>query len=46
MKNAAFSMDELSSLSKQRYVSPYFIAIVHAGRGENDQALAWLEKAY
>jgi tetratricopeptide (TPR) repeat protein len=38
-------LDELEGLSKKRYVSPYFIAIVHAGRGETDKALEWLEKA-
>ena len=38
-------LDELKGLSKKRYVSPYFIAIVHAGRGEKDEAFEWLEKA-
>ena len=38
-------LDELKGLSKKRYVSPYFMAIVHAGRQEKDEALAWLEKA-
>jgi TolB-like protein/tetratricopeptide (TPR) repeat protein len=38
-------LDELKGLSKKCYVSPYFIAIVHAGRGEKDEALEWLEKA-
>ncbi|MFN2511907.1 MAG: tetratricopeptide repeat protein [Pyrinomonadaceae bacterium] len=38
-------LDELKGLAKKRYVSPYFIAIVHAGRGEKDEALEWLEKA-
>ncbi len=36
----------LTELSKQRYVPPYNIAIVHAGLGEIDAALGWLEKAY
>ena len=31
---------------KQKYVSPYFIALVYVGLGEKDQAFAWLEKAY
>lgn len=39
-------LDELNELSKERYVSPYFIAIVHAGLGEKDKALEWLEKAF
>lgn len=38
-------LDELKGLSKKRYVSPYFMAIVHAGRQEKDEALEWLEKA-
>jgi hypothetical protein len=36
----------LTELSKQKYVPPYNIAIVHAGLGEFDAALGWLEKAY
>jgi TolB-like protein/thioredoxin-like negative regulator of GroEL len=39
-------LDELKGLSKKRYVSPYFVAIVHAGRGDKDQAMEWLERAY
>ena len=29
----------------RRYVSPYHRALVYVGLGENDQAIAWLEKA-
>lgn len=36
----------LTELSKQKYVPPYNIAIVHAGLGEVDAALGWLEKAF
>ncbi len=36
----------LKELSKQKYVPPYNIAIVHNGLGEVDAALGWLEKAY
>ena len=32
--------------SKQRYVSPYFIAIIYAGLGEKDEAFKRLEEAY
>jgi TolB-like protein/Tfp pilus assembly protein PilF len=32
--------------SAQRFVSPYNIAIVFAGLGDEENALAWLEKAY
>ena len=36
---------QLNSLSNQRYVSPYDIAIVHVGLQEIDTAFAWLTKA-
>jgi hypothetical protein len=31
---------------KERYVSPYDIAIICAGLGEKDRALEWLNQAY
>ena len=39
-------LEGLGHLSASRYVSPYSIALVHAGLGDRDQAMAWLEKAY
>ena len=36
---------ELNSRSAERFVSPYHIAIVHAGLGEVDSAFEWLERA-
>lgn len=39
-------LDELKDLSRQRYVPPYNIAMIHAGLGEKDQVFTWLEKAY
>jgi TolB-like protein/DNA-binding winged helix-turn-helix (wHTH) protein/tetratricopeptide (TPR) repeat protein len=36
----------LVDLSATRYVSPYSIALVHAGLGNREQALDWLDKAY
>ena len=36
----------LESLSGERYVPPYAIALVHAGLGERDAALASLDRAY
>jgi TolB-like protein/DNA-binding winged helix-turn-helix (wHTH) protein len=36
---------ELDEQSKHRYVSPYDRALIYAGLGENEQALAWLKKA-
>jgi tetratricopeptide (TPR) repeat protein len=39
-------LNQLKMLQKQRYVSPYDIAIVHVGLGENDAAFVWLERAF
>ena len=39
-------LEGLRHLSATRYVSPYSVALVHAGLGDRDQALAWLDKAY
>jgi TolB-like protein/DNA-binding winged helix-turn-helix (wHTH) protein/Tfp pilus assembly protein PilF len=39
-------LEGLGHLSVTRYVSPYSVALVHAGLGDRDQALAWLDKAY
>jgi DNA-binding winged helix-turn-helix (wHTH) protein/TolB-like protein/Tfp pilus assembly protein PilF len=39
-------IDDLNELAKQRYVSPFSIAIAQLGLGEKDSALANLEKAY
>ena len=38
-------LDELKEQSKTRYVSPVSMAVIHAGLGEHEQAIAWLEKA-
>jgi len=39
-------LDELQGRARQKYVSPFFIALVYTGLGEKDQAFEWLEKAY
>ncbi|MGB7063270.1 MAG: protein kinase [Candidatus Zixiibacteriota bacterium] len=39
-------LDQLHELSKQRYVSPFYIALIYVGIGQKDQAFEWLEKAY
>jgi DNA-binding winged helix-turn-helix (wHTH) protein/Flp pilus assembly protein TadD len=39
-------LDELHALSTQRYVPPHNIAMVYNGLGEDDKALAWLERAF
>lgn len=40
------SLAELASMAPDQYVDPYFLALVHAGLGEDDQALESLEAAY
>ena len=39
-------LDRLQALSQSTYVSPFDIALVHVGLGMNDEAFAWLDKAY
>ncbi len=39
-------LDELKSLSAQRYIPASNIATVYIALGEQDEAIAWLEKAY
>jgi DNA-binding winged helix-turn-helix (wHTH) protein/TolB-like protein/Flp pilus assembly protein TadD len=42
---AQAALDELKTLSTQRYVPPYNIAMVYNGLGEDNEALLWLERA-
>jgi TolB-like protein/DNA-binding winged helix-turn-helix (wHTH) protein/Tfp pilus assembly protein PilF len=35
----------LAEMSRQKYVTPYGVALVYAGLGDKDQAFAWLTKA-
>jgi serine/threonine-protein kinase len=37
---------DLLDTSRQRYVSPYDVATVFAGLGDNEKAMEWLEKAF
>lgn len=37
---------QLTDLAKERYVSPYDIALIHTALDETDDAFWWLEKAY
>ena len=39
-------LEELKTLSVQRYIPPYNIALVYNGLGERDATFDWLEKAY
>ena len=44
--SAIKTLDELKSVSKQRYVSPMDIATIYAGLGDRDAAFEWLEHGY
>ena len=39
-------LDELKGRSAERYVSPYFLALIYVGLDDHDRALASLEAAY
>jgi DNA-binding winged helix-turn-helix (wHTH) protein/TolB-like protein/Flp pilus assembly protein TadD len=39
-------LGELKTYSEQRYVPPYYMALIHHGLGNSGEALRWLEKAY
>lgn len=45
-KDAEAILDELTVESNKRYVAPYLFSVIHAGLGENEKAVAWLEKAF
>jgi serine/threonine protein kinase/Tol biopolymer transport system component/tetratricopeptide (TPR) repeat protein len=39
-------IERLRALSAERYVSPYYFALIYAGLEEREAALDWLERAY
>lgn len=39
-------LDELREMSRERYVSPFYTALICVGLREDDQALEWLGMAY
>jgi eukaryotic-like serine/threonine-protein kinase len=45
-QNAQKIINDLSELSKRRYVSPYFTATVYAGLKDKEKTIEYLEKAY
>ena len=40
------NLDQLKSLSKQRYVAAYSFTLVYLGLGDKEEALHWLEQSY
>jgi TolB-like protein/tetratricopeptide (TPR) repeat protein len=45
-EKAREALTTLEGLSHQRYVSPYTLALVHAGLDEHDAAFEWLDRAF
>jgi tetratricopeptide (TPR) repeat protein len=45
-KEALLILDDLTELSKQKYVAPYLFAGIHIGLGEIERAIEYLEKCY
>lgn len=46
-RNHAFkALKEIKGNPKEQYVSPFYVAMLYAGLGDRENALAWLEKAY
>ena len=43
---AQATLDQLNTLSSQRYVPSYSVAAIYAALGQIDQAFIWLERAY
>ena len=39
-------LQQLTERSQQTYVQPTWVAVIHIGLGEKDQAFQWLQKAY
>ncbi len=39
-------LTKLESLSRDRYIPPYTVALIYAALGQNDEAFDWLERAY
>jgi tetratricopeptide (TPR) repeat protein len=46
LQEAQKMLNELQEVAKDRYVSPYAVAHIHAALGSKEEALHWLETAY
>jgi serine/threonine-protein kinase len=45
-REARQMLTQLESLSKRKYISSYFVAMIHLGLGDPDRTFEWLEQAY
>jgi TolB-like protein/Flp pilus assembly protein TadD len=45
VKEARECLDRLRALAREHYVSAYFLAEIHAGLGEAEDAIQWLDRA-
>lgn len=45
-EEAERTLGGLKTISEQRYVPAYYLALIHHGLGNSGEALRWLEKAY
>jgi serine/threonine protein kinase/Tol biopolymer transport system component/Tfp pilus assembly protein PilF len=45
-REALSIIEDLQRLSAERYVSPYFFALIYAGLGDAEKVFEWLSKAY
>jgi DNA-binding winged helix-turn-helix (wHTH) protein/Tfp pilus assembly protein PilF len=43
---AEATLEEMARLSPRKYVTPYGVALVHAGLGRKDAAFSWLDRAF
>ncbi len=39
-------IEELMRVSNERYISPYYVAMIYAGLGDKEKAFEWLDRAY
>ena len=39
-------LQELQAAARQSHTPPYFLGVLYAALGENNQAFAWLEESY
>jgi len=45
-QDAEAILNELTAETTKRYVAPYLFAVIHAGFGEREKAIAWLEQGF